>query len=113
MPRRKRDLELGNVLAQINMRDAPQQIRAANPNPTAQQVSSYSRAIAPVKGTERAFSTFGTKNTTAGNPRAGQQRQTFVKRDDEGNIYKYHQYVQNGKRKVFRVGGPLNRKASA
>lgn len=117
MPRRKRDTELGTILAQINQRNAPPQIKnaqAANP-PTSSQIASYGRSISPPvarKGAEptRAFSTFQTENTVKGNPRLGQKHTTFIKRDESGDVYKYHQYVDSsGKRKVFRVGGPQNR----
>src|SRR5262245_31763958 len=84
-----RDLELGQALAQINERTAPAQIRSAAPSaPTAGQKSSYARSIAPRRGTERAYSTFASKNTQQGSARFGRERRSFVKRNKQGDIYK-------------------------
>lgn len=123
MPGRKKDVELGTILAQLNrdprfMSPGMKSAIAATGNapPTAAQTkawdTSMGRSLAPQKASAggqqpRAYSLYGRANAYGGE-RQGQEFKTFVKRSDDGEVYRYHQYVTpSGKRRVFRVGGPM------
>lgn len=112
-----RDVGLGAAISQLNERYNTEALGKAGVNvaaPTDQQRASYyrqqSRAARPDTG-GRVYQT--TSRQQAAGPRKDQDFRTFVKRDDSGDIFRYHQYVTpSGRRKVFRVGGAINRSLS-
>lgn len=110
MPR-KSDVELGKILDQLNAKYLPPSLTPpggiTTPVPVTRSARDYAELGVVSKNNPRRYGLTTRKNTLAGNPRAGQDITTFVKRADDGNVYRYHQYIENGKRKVFRVGGPM------
>lgn len=106
-----RDTGLGVALAAINERYNPAALGVTAPTPTTQQRADYYRQQARSTRPDeegRAYATVSRKQATG--PRKDEDFRTFAKRDESGDIYRYHQYVSpSGKRRVFRVGGPMNR----
>jgi hypothetical protein len=97
---------LGAILAELNEQFLPEPYAAARAQTpvTRAQTRAYGRETLAPAG-DRAYSAFGRTNSKG--DRAGQDFRTFVKRDAKGDVYRYHEYNQGGKRRVLRVGGPM------
>ena len=104
--RKRKDQGLGAILAELNQRFMPAELRGATGSPSRAQTRAYGAKTLAPKG-DRAYSAYRRTNTGKGE-RGGQEFRTFVKRDQNGDIYRYHEYNVGGKRRVVRVGKALH-----
>lgn len=105
-PRRKKDRGLGAILAELDQSTIADPYKSAQGPVSRAQVRAYGRDTLAPTG-DRAYSSFRRTNTS-GSDRAGQDFRTFVKRDAQGNAFRYHEYnLPGAKRRVVRVGTAL------